>query len=192
MRLIVGLGNPERAYAETRHNIGFRIVLAITAKYAADFHRASHVEGKLAQGNRNGEKIFFLLPQTYMNSSGESVKKCLKELELRPSGLLVVTDDADLAFGKIRLREAGSASGHHGLENIEQHLETRKYARLKIGIGKPNPGDLTPHVLGKFSPQEEAELPAIIDEALQFIEKWLDKTIEETGELDENANKASL
>lgn len=173
MKLVVGLGNPERVYDETRHNIGFRVVKAFAAKYGADFHRAAHVEGKLAETDKTGEKILFLLPQTYMNSSGVAVKKCIREFQLNLEDFLVVIDDADLPFGKIRLRDKGSTGGHHGLESISHHLQADDYSRLKIGIGNPNPGDLAPHVLGKFTPEEEAELPRIIDEAIQAIEKWL-------------------
>lgn len=112
-------------------------------------------------------------PATYMNLSGIAVAKAMKDLELAPSSLLVLVDDADIPMGQLRMRPHGGSGGHNGLKSIAEHLQTTDFARLRIGVGRGSGEDLADHVLGLFSPDEQKLLPEILERAAQAIEIWL-------------------
>lgn len=172
--LIVGLGNPEPAYAGTRHNLGFYIVQRMAKKYEAPpFQRKK--KALYTSFQRKDKELFILLPQTYMNLSGEAVKCWLAFLGLSLDRLFVVVDDVQLPWGSLRLREQGSSGGHRGLENITALLHSSTYARLRVGIGRPEKGDLTDFVLQPFTEQESQEMPTLVGKAIEVIEKWLDE-----------------
>ena len=173
-RLIVGLGNPGRAYEATRHNIGFRVVRALAGQKGMSLREKSRWGGESAMQN----KLYLLLPLTYMNCSGQAVRKCMKDLGLLPAQMIVVCDDVALDFGQIRIREGGSAGGHNGLKDIEAHLGTQKYPRLRIGVGSHKGHNLADYVLGKFSAAEEAEMPKVLEKAVDALSLWLDEGIE--------------
>ncbi len=153
MKLIVGLGNPGKEYALTRHNVGFMVVnalindlgLKVQAKY----------KGEIAQTSFKGEPVILLKPHTYMNASGESVRLVSDFYKIAPQDILVIYDDLDLPVGKVRLREKGSAGGHNGMKSIIQHLNTPDFPRLRIGIDKNPLYQTADYVLGRFSKQEE-------------------------------------
>ncbi len=176
--LIVGLGNPGKAYDETRHNIGFRVLRAYAQKKGLAFRQTSGFAAELAQGNFEGKKIVLLLPLTYMNSSGEAVRVCQQYFEIAHENLLVVCDDIALPFGRLRFRAKGSSGGHNGLKSIEQHLGTSEYPRLRVGIGEQIGEALTEHVLGKFTSEEKQNLPQVIENATEAVESWLSLGIE--------------
>ena len=154
--LIVGLGNPGPEYRDTRHNLGFRVLDELAARLGVAFAREKYA-GLFAEGRAADARIALLKPMTYMNRSGESVcqavRYCISGLE----NLLVVTDDVNLPLGRLRLRASGSAGGHNGLKSIIDHLGTNAFPRLRIGVGiGKDDGDLTRHVLGRFTPEENA------------------------------------
>ena len=134
--LIVGLGNPGAEYAKTRHNAGFLLVEKLAAQWKADWTNERKFKARLAKSDRNGKRVLLCQPQTFMNLSGETVGELTKFYQLPLTQLIVAVDDADLPFGEIRLRPSGSSGGHHGLESIEQHVASREFARLRIGIGR--------------------------------------------------------
>src|SRR5438067_378912 len=150
--LIVGLGNPGGEYAKTRHNAGFLVAERLAQRWSAGWGYEKKFNARVARAQRGSRQVLLCEPQTYMNSSGEAVAPVMKFYEVPLTGLLVIVDDADLPLGEIRLRPSGSSGGHHGLESIEQHLDARNYARLRIGIGRQTGArEITGYVLGKFN-----------------------------------------
>ena len=181
LHLIVGLGNPGAEYAKTRHNVGFLLVEKLAVRWKADWSNERKFRASIARAERNGRRVLLCRPQTFMNLSGETVRALVDFYQLpRPlSGLLVTMDDADLPLGEIRLRAEGGSGGHHGLESIEQHLATREFARLRIGIGrKDGEREITDHVLGKFDPGEVELMEKALDRAASQMECWLDDGIQ--------------
>lgn len=168
--LIVGLGNPGKAYQQTRHNIGFLAVDALARQWGLVFSRR-RARAEVAEGPVLGHRIILAKPQTYMNSSGEAVRALVKLWNLSPSNLLVIADDLDLPFGRLRLRDRGSSGGHRGLQSIIDQLGTDRFARLRVGIGRPPPGvDPVDYVLTAFTASEAAELPAILERLVEGVE----------------------
>jgi PTH1 family peptidyl-tRNA hydrolase len=182
--LIVGLGNPGAEYSKTRHNAGFLLVEKLAAKWKCDWANEKKFRSRLAKAERNGKKIFLCEPQTFMNLSGEAVGAVRDFYQLPLAQVIVVMDDADLPLGTIRLRANGSSGGHHGLESIEQHVASRDFARLKIGIGrKDSLREITGHVLGRFDSAENALLEKVLDRAAGQVETWLDTGMEKAMQL---------
>ena len=178
MRLIVGLGNPGKQYEFTRHNLGFIMLRSFAEKQGLKFRKSSHFSGELAGGQVNFKNITLFLPTTYMNLSGRAVKECADYYKVDASHILVISDDINLPFGKLRLREEGGAGGHNGLKSIDSYLGTNKYPRLRVGIGDRESGDLTDHVLGEFKQEEKEELPLVIQSGIDLLEKWLGESKE--------------
>lgn len=118
------------------------------------------------------------LPTTYMNLSGKAVKQCVDYYKINLADMLVVSDDINLPFRTLRLREEGGAGGHNGLKSIDSYLGTNKYPRLRVGIGDRESGDLTDHVLGEFKQEEKEELPLVIRSGIDLLEKWLGESKE--------------
>jgi peptidyl-tRNA hydrolase, PTH1 family len=177
--LIVGLGNPGAEYAQTRHNAGFLLVEKLAANWKCDWANERKFKARIAKAERDGRKVLLCQPQTFMNLSGETVGALKDFYQLPLKQILVAVDDADLPFGEIRLRKSGSSGGHHGLESIEQHLASREFARLRIGIGrKDGLREITNYVLGKFDPSESELLKKVLERAAGQIECWLDAGIE--------------
>jgi PTH1 family peptidyl-tRNA hydrolase len=177
--LIVGLGNPGADYAKTRHNAGFLLVEKLAAHWKCDWANEKKFRARIAKAGRNGSKILLCEPQTFMNLSGETVGALVDFYQLPLKQILVVVDDADLPLGEIRLRASGSSGGHHGLESIEQHLASRGFARLRIGIGRQDGArEITDYVLGKFGSTESALLKKVLERASNQVETWLEAGIE--------------
>ncbi|MBI5273086.1 MAG: aminoacyl-tRNA hydrolase [Chlamydiia bacterium] len=173
--LIAGLGNPGKEYEKTRHNIGFRALDVIAEKYRLSFGRHAKWQGRVAQGQIGSAEVVLLMPRTFMNQSGVSVAAAMGDLRIELSRLLLVVDDIALPVGQIRMRINSGSGGHNGLKSVEEHLQTNRFARLRIGIGDREEGDLTDHVLGKFSLEEERLIPEILERALQAMELWFEK-----------------
>jgi len=173
--LIVGLGNPGLKYVRTRHNAGFQVVERLAKRWQADWGMDEKFNARLATAEHAGRRVLLCEPETYMNRSGQAVGKLAEYFRVPPGQLLVVVDDANLPLGEIRLRPKGSSGGHHGLDSIEQHLGTREYARLRIGIGRTATGgrEITNHVLGRFSAEEAALLKKVLNRAGDQVERWL-------------------
>jgi len=174
MHLIVGLGNPGAEYAKTRHNAGFLLVEKLAEQWKAGWTRERKFAARMAKAARGGKKILFCEPQTFMNLSGEAVAAVVSFYQLPLAQVLVVVDDADLPLGEIRLRPGGGSGGHHGLESVAQHLGSKSYLRLRIGIGRQNEArQITGHVLGKFGADESALLEKVLERAAGQVECWL-------------------
>ncbi len=179
LHLIVGLGNPGAEYAQTRHNAGFLLVEKLAAKWKCDWTNERKFDARIAKAERDGKKVLLCEPQTFMNLSGETVSELKNFYQLPLKQILVAVDDADLPLGEIRLRESGSSGGHHGLESIEQHLGSREFARLRIGIGrKDGAREITNYVLGKFDSSENELLKKVLERASGQVETWLEAGIE--------------
>lgn len=177
--LIVGLGNPGAEYAKTRHNAGFLLVENLAARWKTEWTNERKFEARMAKAERQGRRVLLCQPQTFMNLSGETVGALVSFYQLPLKQILVAVDDADLPFGEIRLRAGGSSGGHHGLESIEQHLGSRGFARLRLGIGrKDGAREITNFVLGRFEPSESAGLEKVLGRASGQVECWLDGGIE--------------
>jgi PTH1 family peptidyl-tRNA hydrolase len=177
--LIVGLGNPGRDYARTRHNAGFLATDMLAADWKASWSSEKKFSAKIARAQRGARKVILCQPQTFMNSSGEAVAKVAAFYNVEATNVLVVLDDADLPFGEIRLRPAGGTGGHHGLESIERHLGTKEYPRLRIGIGRQNEArEITGHVLGRFSSTETGALDKVLTAACNQAKTWLEAGIQ--------------
>ncbi len=166
--LIVGLGNIGKEYAETRHNMGFMILDAWVQASNVVFRSRRY--GHVAEISEMGNKFYLLKPNTYMNLSGLAVAHWVKKLKLPLERLLVISDDLNIPFGTLRLRKSGSSGGHNGLENIEDMLDTRDYARLRVGIGNDfKRGEQMDFVLGKLSPEELSLVGEISQKAIEGI-----------------------
>lgn len=158
MYIIVGLGNPDRQYQNTRHNIGFDVIDVIAAKNNITVGERKH-KALIGKGFVGGQKVVLVKPQTYMNLSGESVREVIDFYKIdEKTELIVISDDISLDVGQIRIRKKGSAGGHNGLKNIILHLGHDEFQRVKMGVGeKPQGYDLVDYVLGHF-PKEEREV----------------------------------
>lgn len=178
--LIVGLGNPGREYARTRHNAGFMLVERLAEKWRVGWGDERKFSARVAKVGRGGRKLILSEPQTYMNASGEAVGKLAEFYKVPPKQILVLVDDADLPLGQIRMRGKGSSGGHHGIESIAHHLGTKDFPRLKIGIGRSesNVREITNYVLGQFDSVENELLDKVLKRASDQVESWLDEGIE--------------
>lgn len=169
--LIVGLGNPGPKYADTRHNIGFKIL-----DYIAQKEEVSFETQKLADRTEfrfKGRTFILLKPNTYMNLSGKAVRYWLNKEKIALENLLVVTDDLNLDFGTIRLKQKGSDGGHNGLKDIQQQMQTTKYNRFRFGISDAfSKGNQVDYVLGKWSAKEEEKLPERLEKAWQLVKSF--------------------
>jgi len=182
--LIVGLGNPGADYAKTRHNAGFLLVEKLAAQWRANWKNERKFQARMARAERGGKMVLLAEPQTFMNLSGEPVGAPMRFYRLPPERILVVVDDADLPLGEIRLRPGGGTGGHHGLESVMQHVGSREYPRLRLGIGRRNEArEITGHVLGKFSAAENALLEKVLERAAGQLECWLDAGIQKAMSL---------
>ncbi len=175
MKLVVGLGNPGKQYAGTRHNIGFAVLDELARKFIAPLNRKKF-EAEYAELQLQQEKVLLVAPQTYMNLSGQSVQKFSSFYHLTPADVLVVCDDLNLPLGKLRIRATGSAGGQKGLQNIIQQLGTPDIARLRIGIDPPPSGrDAKDWVLGTFGKSEQALVEAAVQQSALAVETWVVK-----------------
>jgi peptidyl-tRNA hydrolase, PTH1 family len=195
--LIVGLGNPGADYARTRHNAGFLVAEQLAGRWRAAWNYEKKFNARLARAERGNLRVLLCEPQTYMNASGEAVSAVVAFYQVPLIRVVVVVDDADLPLGEIRLRPSGSSGGHHGLESVEQHLGTREYARLRVGIGRQTgTREITGYVLGRFSSTEAALMDRVLNVASDQVETWLEAGIQKAmsqfnGVVDGSANESN-
>src|SRR5215469_4165392 len=177
--LIVGLGNPGAEYARTRHNIGFQVTDRLAVRWRISWALEKKFNARVARVERGERRVLLCQPQTFMNSSGEAVGAAAKFYDIPLSQVLVSVDDADLPLGEIRLRPSGSSGGHHGLESIEQHLGTRDYARVRLGIGRQDGArEITGYILGRFHSTEIELVDKVLTKAAEQVECWLEAGIQ--------------
>lgn len=169
MYAIIGLGNPDKKYEKTRHNVGFDVIDELAEQMGIEVKTKRH-KALCGIGTIGSEKVVLVKPQTYMNLSGESVRAVMDFYKLdAKSDIIVVSDDISLPVGKIRIRAKGSAGGHNGLKSIISHAGTDGFTRIKVGVGA-NEGDLVKHVLGKFSKQDRVFVDDAIRDAASAAE----------------------
>ncbi|WP_044304927.1 aminoacyl-tRNA hydrolase [Richelia intracellularis] len=185
-QLIVGLGNPETKYNQTRHNIGFAALDALSSSWQAHLLKNRKFQGEYGEGFTPVErrKVHLLKPSTYMNLSGQAIQALTSWYNLPPESVLVIYDDMDLPLGKTRWRLSGSAGGHNGMKSIITHLNTQNFPRLRIGIGKPkkmlgkDENHSISYVLGKFSTDERKVMSEIIKFVVECVELCFKQGVE--------------
>jgi PTH1 family peptidyl-tRNA hydrolase len=187
MKLIVGLGNPGKEYASTRHNVGFDVLdrfawrKGLTSS-ASDFDRIARTkfDGLAVDGNvstaRGSEKVLLLKPTTYMNLSGRAVQAAMAFYQLKPAEVMIVLDDVALPCGKLRIRAGGSDGGHNGLKDIARALGTQQYPRLRVGVDAPPPRvPQRDYVLGRFSEEQRPKIDQALDRAADALAMWIEQ-----------------
>ncbi|MCR4567639.1 MAG: aminoacyl-tRNA hydrolase [Pseudobutyrivibrio sp.] len=186
MFLIVGLGNPERKYDGTRHNVGFEAIDAISEKYGIDVKHKEH-KGLVGKGIINGQKVMLVKPQTYMNLSGECVFELTEYYGVDPTTeLIIISDDVSLSTGNIRVRKQGSAGGHNGLKSIIGLLDTKNFPRIRVGVGECQKGDMIAHVLGRYDDEDRKRVDDSFEKVVGAVELFLE------GNLDSAMNKYNV
>lgn len=177
--LIVGLGNPGDQYQENRHNMGFMVVDALAERWGIEMKR-KRKNALTGEGSFLGNAVVLAKPQTFMNNSGLSVGPLSRLYEIEPENLLVIYDDLDLAFGRIRLRASGSAGGHHGMESVIKKMSTNEFPRLRVGIGRPKQmsEEVIDFVLTGFHGNDKKKLKTVLEQATNAVEVYLQFGIE--------------
>ena len=187
LRLVVGLGNPGQRYAGTRHNVGFMALERLAKREGVRFKSMAKLQGELAEVGFGTDRLRLLMPQTFMNESGRSIRAALDWFDLSADQVLVLVDDMDLPLGRLRIRAKGSAGGHNGLKSTIQHLGSQEFARLRIGIGAPGrsaeerKARTVSHVLGSFNASEQPLLNDVLDEVLRGLELIQRQGLERAG-----------
>ena len=176
-KLIVGLGNPGKEYEKTRHNIGFMVIDDYASSLGKTFDKQKF-SGLYTEYIQNGEKIILLKPQKYMNLSGEVVRDFVHYFDIDTENVLIISDDINLPIGKLRFRAKGSAGGHNGLKNIELHLHTNEYKRLRFGVSNNNEVDMRDFVLGKFSKSDLETINEKYKITRNFLNEVFNNTID--------------
>ena len=182
MKLIVGLGNPGKSYADTRHNVGWWVIDHLAGVWRFEGWRKDQ-NSLVSDGRVGGQRVRLVKPQTYMNLSGGILKPYLRrETWSAATDLLVIVDDVALPVGRYRLRARGSAGGHNGLKSIEQAVEGQEYSRLRIGVGPPadrqRNTNLSDYVLGKVGKRERADVEALYPDVVALTESWMRDGVE--------------
>ena len=176
MKLIVGLGNPGAEYAHTRHNVGFMVVDALARTLDADEWRADTTrKAELTKAQLDGEDVLLAKATTFMNDSGVAVQALAHYYKIAPADIVVVQDDIDMQFGKLRVRGEGGSGGHNGIKSVQQHVGD-EFMRFRIGVANPdlrNPLAADVFVLQRFNDHETPQLPALIDEACRELRELL-------------------
>ena len=169
MYLIIGLGNPEEKYDNTRHNMGFNTINKIAKQYNASINK-NKFQGLYENAIIEGQKVILIKPQTYMNLSGNCVKEFVEFYKIKKEEILIIYDDMDIEPGKIKIRKKGSSGGHNGMKSIIQMLGTEEFPRIRIGIGRPkNSGDEINYVIGAIPEDEMPKLEEGVEKAKEAV-----------------------
>ncbi len=176
MKVVVGLGNPGKRYDGTRHNVGFAVIESLAASPRAERFQ-SRFQAQVGELIEEAGKMLLVKPETFMNLSGRCVREVMDFYQLPLADLLVVCDDMNLPLGKLRVRAKGTHGGHNGLRDIQNHLGTTEYARLRIGVDSPR-DDAIDHVLGRFAPGERKVIEDAVALAAQAVLVWASRGVE--------------
>lgn len=189
MKIIIGLGNIGPKYAQTRHNIGFMAVDQYAAEQQVSFSPTKFF-ATIAKVKIDGEDVLLVKPTTYMNESGKAARAIVDYYNVALEDVLVLVDDMDMALGKMRFRDKGSAGGHNGLKSLFAHLGTQNIWRLKLGIGHPEyeHGAVIDYVLGKFTKQEMTTVTPQLDKTMQALDAWIKASTPDVGQLGNRFN----
>lgn len=179
MKVIVGLGNPGKKYANTRHNVGFLFVDSVVKSLGGKFTLNSKLRSELFLTNIQNQKVLFVKPITYMNLSGDSVRLIVDYYKVNIDDILVIYDDLDLPCGKIRIRDNGSSGGHKGMQSIIDHLKINDIKRVRIGIDSTYRKDVIDYVLGNFSKEEFDIINNVLDKSTKIIEDFIQKSFDD-------------
>ncbi len=179
MKLIAGLGNPGPRYADSRHNVGFAVADELARRWRTAVDRFDRdFEGLTGRAQVGGDEVLLLKPATYMNLSGRSVGAAARYYKVAPADVLVVYDDLDLPVGKLRVRAAGSAGGHKGMEDVLRNLGTDVIPRVRIGIGRVHKDATVEYVLSRFAPDELPAVKAAVERAADAAATWVSRGID--------------
>lgn len=184
-KLIVGLGNPGPKYSWTRHNAGFMVLDELARRAGIAVSRKTF-SGFFGEGTYRGERLLLLKPQTFMNLSGRSVNPALHFHRLSLQDLIVIHDDLDIPFGRVKLKDGGGHAGHNGLRSLMQELGGGQFARIRVGVGRPLHGDAADYVLSPFTRDEQVILPRIVDGAVDILELLLAEGLPKAMSLSNN------
>ena len=168
MYLIVGLGNPEEEYSNTRHNMGFNVINKLAEEYKIDVNK-NKFDALLGTGSIEGEKVILLKQQTYMNLSGKSIIQVVNFYKIPLQNVFVIYDDIDIAPGLIRIRKKGSSGSHNGMKSVVAELNSEDFARIRVGIGKPENNDMINYVIGKIPKEGQEPLEEGVLKAKQAV-----------------------
>lgn len=178
MYLIVGLGNPENEYSNTRHNMGFDTINKLAKKNNIEINK-NKFKGLYGTGIIQDKKVILLKPQTYMNLSGESIKEVIDFYHINPEEILIIYDDMDTEKGNIRIRKKGGPGSHNGMKSIVENLQTTDFGRIRVGIGQPEyKNDMINYVIGKIPEEEQKKLQEGVNKAVEAIEEILKSGID--------------
>ncbi|ABW20175.1 aminoacyl-tRNA hydrolase [Alkaliphilus oremlandii] len=169
MHIIVGLGNPGKKYDATRHNIGFEAIDMLAKRNNIEVKKLKH-KALCGEGTIGGNKVLLVKPQTFMNLSGQSLLDIVQFYKVDPKNIVVLYDDIDIPVGTLRIREKGSSGTHNGMKSIIYLLQTDQFPRIRIGVGKPQFGDLADYVLGRFPKEEIPTMLETLERASQAVE----------------------
>ncbi|MDV8024574.1 aminoacyl-tRNA hydrolase [Rhodococcus sp. IEGM 1330] len=177
--LIVGLGNPGPQYEKTRHNVGFMVADALAGRIGGAFSSHKKSNSDIVQARLGSRSVVIAKPRTFMNLSGQPVAALARFFSIEPANIVVVHDELDIDFGALRLKLGGGEGGHNGLRSISQHLSTKDYLRVRVGVGRP-PGRMDPasFVLKPFSAAERKDLGVVVEEAADAAELLLSAGLE--------------
>ena len=181
MKLIVGLGNPGKAYQGSRHNLGSLIVMTLSKRYKVTLKKDIWTLSLYGKAMFDGQKVILAIPLIFMNVSGAAIRALLKRNKLGLRDLLVVCDDLDLELGRFKIRPAGSSGGHRGLDSIAKDLNSQEFARLRLGIGRPRPDKkAADYVLSRFEREEQKLLKAVLEKACDCCETYVTQGLEKS------------
>ncbi|XDD48740.1 aminoacyl-tRNA hydrolase [Leptospira sp. WS92.C1] len=172
--LLVGIGNPGQKYANHRHNIGFVILDAFLDSSSGSGSYQENSKYSLARTDENGITLFYLKPLEFMNLSGKAVAEIARKNGIPAENILVIHDEIDFEFGKLKLKGGGGHAGHNGLRDIVEKLGSNAFYRLRFGVGKPvDSSEVPDHVLSNFKPEEKEKIPELVKASLQKISDWI-------------------
>ncbi len=175
LKVLVGLGNPGEQYQNSRHNIGFAVIDELARKHRARF-TLKRCRSLVARTDIGGCSVVLAKPLTFVNLSGAAVACLMRWMEVEPADVLVILDDVNLPYGKVRIRPRGSDGGHKGLRSIIEHIVSEEFPRLRVGVGsEPLPDDLTDFVLGTFTEDEMDEMPTVVETCCRAAEIFVVK-----------------
>ena len=178
MKLIVGLGNPGRKYKDTRHNAGFMVVDELAAKYNINL-RKEEKKSVVAKERLKGEKIILAKPQTFMNKSGQSVQELANYYKIASEDILIIYDDLDLDPGQLKIKPKGGHGGHNGVRSVINCLGAKNFARVRIGIGRPEYRSVTDYVLEKFSSEERNQVEDALNNGVKAVELFIEDNLDQ-------------
>ncbi|MFW5728925.1 MAG: aminoacyl-tRNA hydrolase [bacterium] len=189
--LVAFLGNPGKQYEKTRHNVAWRLLEPVRRywmprwqqKFRGRFAQVTLGSGAAAGNAAQPGTAILLVPETYMNKSGESVQPCARYFRIPDAQIIVVHDDTELDFGAVAMKFGGGLGGNNGLKSVAERLGTRDFFRLRIGVSRPRHGSLSSHVLGAFTPEEESTLPPVVDHAFDLLERSVRDGVAVTGNI---------